>query len=131
MPLVLRLGAFKLIIMNFLLVYILLIHFLADFGLQTHDQATKKSTDNWFLFMHVGTYSLIWCIATMPFSGTSPAWLLFGSVTFVTHFVTDFITSRIGKPFWDKQDFHNGFVVVGFDQMLHYLHLYFTFKLLF
>ena len=46
------------------------------------------------------------------------------------HWVTDFLTSRIGKPFWDKGDFHNGFVVVGFDQVLHYIQLVATLLML-
>lgn len=113
---------------DFLFVYIMLIHFLADFGLQTHDQATNKSTSNIWLAKHVGVYSLIWLVATIPIFGILGA-ILFSVCTFTTHYITDFITSRIGKPFWDKKDLHNGFVVVGFDQLVHFITLYYTFKL--
>jgi len=105
----------------------MLIHFLADFGLQTNDQAINKSTSSDWLFKHVGVYSLIWLIATIPIFGV---WsILFAWVTFITHFITDYCTSRTGKPFLDKKDLHNGFVVVGFDQMIHFITLYYTFKL--
>ena len=114
---------------NQLFVMMVLIHFLADFGLQTHDQAVNKSSSNKFLFYHVGVYSLIWLVATFATIGWKS--LLFATITFAAHFTTDYITSRISKPFFAKQDFHNGFVVVGFDQLLHMIQLYFTIKLLF
>jgi len=109
-------------------IFMILIHFLADFGLQTHEQAINKSSSNKFLFYHVGVYSLIWLLATM-----SLGWkcLIFAGITFVLHFITDYITSRISKPFFAKNDYHNGFVVVGFDQVLHMLQLFYTIKLLF
>lgn len=106
-----------------------MIHFLADFGLQTHEQAINKSSSDKFLFFHVGVYSLVWLIATIPFLPNA-RFIPFAIITFLCHFSTDWITSRIGKPFWAKQDLHDGFVVVGFDQVLHMIQLWYTFKLL-
>jgi hypothetical protein len=116
-----------------IVIFILLIHFLADFGLQTHEQSQKKSSSNRFLFYHVAVYSAIWFLALCahPYTDVSVNILYFTIVTFVLHFSTDYITSRIGKPFWEKQDFHNGFVVVGFDQLLHYIQLIWCWYLLF
>ena len=115
-------------------IFILLIHFLADFGLQTHEQAIGKGEGhdifNKQLFYHVAIYSLIWLIASSIFLSWSNV-LIFTSITFVCHYTTDFITSRVGKPYWAKQDMHNGFVNVGFDQLLHYIQLILTFKYLF
>ena len=114
-----------------LFVLILIVHFLADFALQTHDQASLKSTSNKWLLYHVGTYTMVWAIVyfILPLQGdfNSPlGWLAF--VTFIgsTHFITDWLTSRVGKPFWEKKDLHNGFVVVGFDQVIHYLCLWYV-----
>jgi hypothetical protein len=112
------------------LVFVLLIHFLADFGLQTHDQATKKSTDVIWLTYHVAVYSLMWLFATFAYYGDLALALQFSLVTFLVHWITDFFTSRIGKPFWDKGDLHNGFVVIGFDQLLHYVQLVLTLLIL-
>jgi hypothetical protein len=105
------------------LIFVLLIHFLADFGLQTHEQATNKSTSIKWLTYHVGVYSIVWLLASLFYFGDFRIALIFSTITFICHWVTDWLTSRIGKPFWDKQDFHNGFVVVGFDQVLHYIQL--------
>lgn len=107
--------------------YILLIHFLADFGLQTHDQAVNKSSDGKYMLRHVSSYALVWLIASfMLFSHWAPA-LSFVLITFIFHFVTDLITSNLSKPFFDKGDFHNGFVIVGVDQMAHYIQLFLTY----
>ncbi len=111
-------------------IFILLIHFLADFALQTDEQAKGKSTDPKWLTYHVGVYSIIWLMASWFYLGDFRQALFFSIVTFICHWVTDFITSRVGKPFWDKGDYHNGFVVVGFDQILHYLQLWYTFKII-
>ena len=104
-------------------IFLLLIHFLADFGLQTHEQAINKSTSNLWLFYHVGTYSLVWLIAMYTFSNLFIESLAFAIITFIFHFGTDYVTSRLAKKFFDDKDFHNGFVVVGFDQLLHAIQL--------
>lgn len=114
-------------------ILILIIHFLADFPLQTHEQATKKGESNKWLFYHVGTYTLIWSVIymTLPFQSEYPllSWLTFSLLIGVPHFIVDWVTSRVGKPFWRSQDFHNGFTVVGFDQVIHYLCLIAVFYL--
>ena len=112
-----------------LFIFILLIHFLADFGLQTHEQATNKYKGGKQLFYHVGIYSLIWLIGANLFLNFENSFY-FAFFTFIAHYLTDLVTSNITKPFFEKKDFHNGFLVIGFDQMLHYLQLYLTFKLL-
>lgn len=112
-----------------LFILILVIHFLADFGLQTHEQAINKSTSILWLLRHTYVYTLIWfmvCLSLMPLLSA----LIFAGITFAAHTVTDYITSRIAKKFFDKQDLHNGFVVIGMDQVLHYLQLHYTFKLI-
>ena len=111
-------------------ILMLIIHFLADFCLQTNEQAVMKGISNKFLFYHVGAYSLMWLIASYAIFLNIYAAVIFSIVTFICHFITDYFTSRIGKPFWEKKDFHNGFVVVGFDQILHYLQMFYTFKII-
>jgi hypothetical protein len=111
-------------------IFILLIHFLADFGLQTHQQATLKSSEEKFLFYHVGVYSLVWLVAMLSYGLDWNTSFRFAYWTLFFHFITDWITSRVGKPFWKNDDFHNGFVVVGFDQLIHYIQLIMTWKLI-
>ena len=106
------------------------VHFAADFALQTHDQATKKGEGksfwNKWLAYHVGVYTLFWGL-TFLYLPVHPAFQnIYGLLIFVTligvpHYFVDWATSRLSKPFFNKADFHNGFVVIGFDQVLHAL----------
>lgn len=115
--------------LEFILMYILLIHFLADFALQTYQQAVNKSTDVVQLAYHCLVYSFIWGLAIMTFPIKDfNVWLLFVVYTFGTHYITDYWTSRLGKPYWDAKDLHNGFVIVGMDQIIHYVTIYISFK---
>lgn len=52
------------------------------------------------------------------------------SITFITHWITDYNTSRWTSKLWAKGDVHNFFVVVGGDQLIHYLTLLITYKIL-
>lgn len=110
------------------LLIILLIHYLADFGLQTHEQSKEKYKGGEMLFYHVGVYSLIWFFGYLFIEWNLLNAITFTTITFVTHWVTDLITSNLGRSFWKKEDFHNGFVIIGFDQILHYIQLYITIK---
>lgn len=126
--------------MNFDLIIILglIIHYFADFIMQTNDEATNKSKNNYYLLSHTTTYSMIWVmIMTFVYILSEHSMydafalaLCFGMITFVCHTITDFCTSRLSSFFFKKNDYHNGFVVIGADQILHYLQLYYTYKLL-
>ena len=110
--------------------FILIIHYLADFVLQTPEQSEKKSTSLKFLTYHVLTYSAVWFAAAFILVPDPIRAAGFAGITFATHWIIDFSTSRIGKVFWDKKDYHNGFNVVGADQILHYVQLYWTIYLI-
>ena len=115
-------------------VLILIVHFLADFALQTHEQATNKGHSNVWLIYHVGTYTAIWSLVFFILPVVEDMNTFFGWITFVfligiPHYIVDWCTSRIGKPFWKNGDLHNGFVVVGFDQVIHYLCLWVVIRL--
>ena len=112
-------------------IFIMVIHFLADFGLQTHKQAIGKSKEWIPLLQHTGVYSFIFFIVMYTWYANWIMCFLFAVITFITHTATDYFTSRISNRFFtaddnSNTDYHNGFVVIGFDQMLHYLQLWFT-----
>lgn len=64
---------------------IIWIHFLADVILQTDTMAKGKSSSNKWLGLHVLVYSIPWLYF---------GWL-FVIITAVSHFVTDYISSRV------------------------------------
>lgn len=111
------------------LLFLLVYHFFADFVLQTDDQAKLKSTNIYHLACHVLTYSIAWFFGIWFYTGDPVFAIWFSIITYGFHYVTDWCTSRLGKTYWDKGDYHNGFIIVGFDQILHYIQLYFTFKI--
>ena len=96
------------------------IHFLADFVMQTDWMAINKSKSWSALFAHC-------CVYAAVFLWFGPA---FAAITFVTHFATDAITSRITSLLWHKNERHWFFVVIGADQLIHYVTLALTYNLL-
>jgi hypothetical protein len=114
-----------------IIISLILVHFLADFALQTSEQAENKSTDLIQLTYHVLTYSFIWLIFAYCLYGSWELAFAFSGITFVSHWLTDWASSRIGSAYWKNGDLHNGFVVVGADQVWHYIQLLLTYDYLF
>lgn len=105
------------------LLLILLVHWLADFCLQTDYQAKNKAQNDMALLYHVSTYTIVWFLASYCMMHDWLKAFGFASMTFTTHYAIDYNTSRLSKQHFDKDDTHNGFVVIGFDQILHYIQL--------
>lgn len=100
-------------------VALLFVHFVADFVLQTHWQATNKSKNCVALLQHVTTYMIALAFGSALIFGIGPAWVYFVLGNAVLHLATDYVTSRYSARFFGRKDYHNGFVVVGLDQWIH------------
>lgn len=123
----------------------LIAHFVGDFLFQTDWMALNKSKRFDALTIHVAIYSLCFL----------PWGLKFFFLTLLTHWITDFYTSRLTSRLWffdmkplsvmpyckvcADYDFavrmngkrHWFFVAIGADQLVHYLTLWATYQLLF
>lgn len=105
-------------------------HWLFDFVLQTDRMAKGKSSCNFTLLEHVGTYTfgllIIGMFNCMSFRDfyIGLAWALFNGVA---HFITDWLTSRCSSALWKDEKVHDFFVTIGLDQKIHYLTLTGTF----
>ena len=110
-----------------LVLWVIFAHWVADFVCQTHWQASNKSK-NWnALARHVASYTAVMgVLCLLIFQSNAVGWAEFLAITFAAHFVTDAITSRITSRLYAKGDWHNFFVVIGFDQFLHYTQLFLT-----
>lgn len=118
---------------------LLVVHFLGDFVAQSDWMAKNKSRSLEALYFHVLVYSM--CFVPWGFK--------FWMWTFITHFLTDFVTSRITAKLWFFQPvnlFYNAggeryqlfitlggsrhwfFVVIGLDQLIHYVTLALTLR---
>lgn len=107
---------------------ILLTHWVADFVCQTDAQAKNKSTDNGYLTSHILMYGMIWLGPAIFLLGDFAP--MFVAITAVCHWITDYFTSRLNTKLYKKGDIHNFFVSIGFDQILHYVQLFLTYLLL-
>jgi hypothetical protein len=105
--------------------------------------ALNKSKDNYALFCHVAVYTIgmfIWSSYTL---GPTDAAVAFTCMNAVLHFVTDWMTSRINSKLWFMEPYdelgdvwryvdgrrHWFFVMVGFDQLIHYVTLAVTLRI--
>lgn len=131
----------------FVVIVILFCHWMFDFVWQTEWQATNKYKNVKALLAHTVSYSLGWGLIGSIFFGFTYSMWMFVLITFLTHTLIDFITSRVshntlpkrtmltcqGKPCWyfyQGESYHRFFVNIGFDQMLHLIQLYLTYYLL-
>ena len=92
-----------------MITFILFMHFIADFVLQTDAMAKNKSTSNKFLAHHVFVYNAVMCLFGWQFALVNSA----------SHFAIDWCTSRVSSKMWKAGRTHDFFVVIGFDQFLH------------
>ncbi len=106
--------------------YIMLSHFLADFVCQSHEMATKKYNNLNWLLAHVGVYTLVLFLLMWPVVGLYASFS-FAVLNGLAHLIVDFVTSKGTHYFFEKKDYHNGFVVVGLDQLIHVSILFLTF----
>lgn len=108
---------------------ILVIHWIADFIVQTDEQAKGKSTSWKYLVAHVTTYTLCWIFPLMIYGilmNLTHKILFFLPITFICHIATDYYTSRVNSQLFKEGNIHGFFVSVGFDQLLHYFQLILT-----
>jgi len=105
-----------------ILILIFVLHFVADFVLQTDDMALNKSSSNYWLTVHAVVYSLTFAIFFGP---------LYALINGVLHWVTDYTTSRIAAHFYKNNKRSLFFQTIGFDQMIHMVTLTATYHWMF
>jgi Protein of unknown function (DUF3307) len=104
-----------------ILIYIFFLHWVGDFLFQTNWMATNKSHNFIALITHVSIYTLTLTLGTIIVFNFK-----FLLINFIAHGLTDFLTSKVTSKLWQRNDIHNFFVVVGFDQYIHAVTLILT-----
>lgn len=99
-------------------------HYVFDFLLQSSWMAENKSRAWKPLVAHIGVYTLGLLLLCL-LGGMNPVW---GWTNGLAHGVTDYFTSRASSHFFTKRDYHWGFAVVGFDQLVHLLTMVWTWQ---
>jgi hypothetical protein len=119
--------------------YMLFIHWVADFLFQSTWMATHKSVSSKALLLHTATYTLIMATFIAP---VFLYWdlvsffhnlIIFAWSCFFFHTIQDFFTSKMTSSRF-RAGKYNGltgaFTIIGFDQFLHYVQLFLTFYFL-
>lgn len=136
--------------MSAALLLLIFAHFVGDFPLQSHWMAKNKATSADALLAHVSVYTGTLVIFIMgylfiyPIENTGGAVILFGCIIFLSHLLTDMITSRITGVIFESavkdlksgldnefgRKYHDYFVVIGFDQFIHIASIWLALKIL-
>lgn len=122
----------------YIVIIILLMHWIGDFLLQTDWQAKNKSKNSLALMEHVFTYMSIWFVPILfvyftgaeSYVGWGGNMGFFPVITLVIHAIQDYFTSRLNTKLWNEGKVHWFFVSIGFDQLLHFIQLLLTYQLL-
>lgn len=130
--------------MNYLdLIIILFIHFVADFLFQSREMGIKKSRNIYWLITHIYIYSIITFIGwVLYFDLNFKMMFELISLTVFSHFLTDYITSKLSSRFYLKSKKSKSlkeskyfewlfWSIIGFDQLIHAITLILTFKYIF
>lgn len=108
--------------------WLLVVHFFADFVFQSHWMASNKSKSIEALGTHVGVYTVTLLVCSVPLAVALPISngslvLFWVAANGAAHFATDYVTSRINARLWEQKRIHGFFVGVGADQLIHSLTL--------
>lgn len=96
---------------NFI-IYLLFLHWIADFVCQSDAIAKNKSKDNGVLFFHCVVYFSVFMLGTINFG--------FAFLLGLIHFPVDYVTSRLNSKLYQAGKNHEFFVSIGFDQWIHF-----------
>lgn len=104
-------------------------HWIFDFLFQTDYMGNNKSKDIFALLSHTMVYSVLWLIPMTLLLGLEKA-VAFAGITFLIHTLTDYFTSKLTHKLYNYNLIRLFFNVIGGDQVLHYIQLFFTYYLL-
>lgn len=106
---------------------IFLFHFIADFLFQSRKMGENKSKSNKWLLLHVGTYATILGILSFPLFNDWKIFIFWILINFCLHLSTDFCSSRLSSFFYRKKNMYRFWNIIGGDQTIHFITLYYTF----
>jgi hypothetical protein len=103
-------------------------HFIADFVFQSDKMATRKAECGNALFDHCITYAAVTWLLWMVFifgviNDVTISVIGLFAYLLLTHLFVDSITSKITKYYYTRNR-HVFFVIIGFDQVIHYITLF-------
>ena len=124
--------------LTFILILIMIIgHWLGDFTFQSPNLVANKHKNFSQQCTHALVYGSVWLVIGillfvfgLPGLNLISIFLFFG-ITVLTHLLVDETVSKFGYKYLYNDNPNDFLGVMHIDQLLHYLQLYLTFKLLF
>lgn len=110
---------------EWIVLYVLAAHFIADFVFQTTNTGIRKSKDFGVLSDHVATYMGVMMALMMVVLDWRSA-ILYGLLNGAMHLPTDFISSKLSSKYYAEGRLYAFWKVIGIDQLAHYAGLFFT-----
>lgn len=123
-----------------LILLILTAHFISDFLCQTEKVATSKGDKIEWLAAHAGVYTIIlWFFMIFVVIGKGyfekdiitigqfATWVLLNGVF---HFFIDGVSSRSTKQLWENDNKRPFFDVIGLDQLIHFVCLFWSWQII-
>jgi hypothetical protein len=115
--------------------FILMIHYVADFRMQSRHIAETKSKCNKSLSIHVLLYVATFLIAGLVHFVTGnnvDVWKFskYVIINGLLHWLTDYITSRESTKAYQNGDMEKFWNIIGLDQLIHGVTLYMTWEIL-
>lgn len=110
---------------EWIILYILTAHFVADFVLQTTWIGLNKSKDSTVLALHCLIYTFALCVLMFPLlKGDAAQYAVLNGA--ILHLPTDFISSKLSSKYHSEGRLYAFWKVIGLDQLAHYAGLFLT-----
>ncbi len=113
----------------FYLLWIFLLHTIADFVFQTRWMAENKSKNMAALFYHIMEYTFVIFLGITIIMGIKFG-LIYSIINGIIHLITDFITSKISSYAYKSNKNKLFWTMIGFDQLIHISSLLITLAIL-
>ena len=107
-----------------LVLYILFLHWVADFVCQSRWMGENKSKHILPLLAHIVVYGVVLLLGlfvgniVQQFSSPFDI-MVFCAINAIMHLAVDFWTSKATHVLWERKNVYGFFTVIGFDQFLH------------
>jgi hypothetical protein len=99
---------------------ILIVHYIADFLLQTRWMGENKSKNMLAMSAHIFIYTLALSIFGLKFA----------VVNGFFHLLTDIFSSKLTTYFYGQKNMYGFWAIIGLDQLIHVLILVYTYEVL-
>lgn len=115
-----------------IILLVLFFHWVADFVCQDEKWSINKASWFEFLLRHTLVYSFIMWMGLLLIFPTFAASILFFVITLVSHTLVDYFTSIVVRQRFADKHFGSaipnfgGFSIIGYDQLLHYVMLFYS-----